>query len=585
MTLRDIAIALGFVVDNESEKKAEDTINGIKDMAVTALGAIGIGFSLAAMNEITEEFQAINDEIRSGTEGLGQQKDIQQQILAAAQETRTEYGYIGKYVSRLVTENKELFGNVSDAVAYTETLTKMFKAAGKSNEEIDALMESVNNSFAHGAVDSETITQLLEQAPQAAQYLAEELGTTIDKLEEMNSAGKITLQNLYDSTMKNAAEIEKDFGNVRYTISDALTHVRNRWGLWLEDLNSTTEFTETIGTTLVKVFDKGMLLLDKFKNGIVWVTQRLGGMDNVLKLVSISMGALAAVGISMQKGKILSFLGNAVKMLKAVNVQALVVMAIVLALILVIDDFINFMKGNDSMIGEALKAAGIDADAMRDRIAAAFDGVREVAGELLSLLEPLWDMLSQFWSDWGNDILAVVGNVVSGVLVAIEGILNMLSGLLTFLKGVFTGDWDMALSGLQKMWDSFWNAIRDIFQPVIDWIDKTFGDKIDAMVKKVTDFWDKVKEIFGKVGDFFSGIGEGIGNFFGEVGDFFGGDKPSYATVNNSTGTGGNKTNNIKQEVNIQQTYNGTDSNTIRKGNSAAKDVTKDMADALKYDK
>ena len=47
MTIRDIAIALGFNVDDDSLKEAEGKINNIKNFAVKALGAIGIGFSLS----------------------------------------------------------------------------------------------------------------------------------------------------------------------------------------------------------------------------------------------------------------------------------------------------------------------------------------------------------------------------------------------------------------------------------------------------------------------------------------------------------------------------------------------------------
>lgn len=45
MTIRDIAIAFGYELDASSEKKVNDSIKGLKNMATKALGAIGIGFS------------------------------------------------------------------------------------------------------------------------------------------------------------------------------------------------------------------------------------------------------------------------------------------------------------------------------------------------------------------------------------------------------------------------------------------------------------------------------------------------------------------------------------------------------------
>ena len=91
MTLRDIFVAIGFQVDENEARAAENRISDIKNFAVQALGAIGVGLSLSAMNQITEEFQAINDQIRNATQGLGDQEEIQQKILKSAQDTRSAY--------------------------------------------------------------------------------------------------------------------------------------------------------------------------------------------------------------------------------------------------------------------------------------------------------------------------------------------------------------------------------------------------------------------------------------------------------------------------------------------------------------
>ena len=54
MTIRDIAVAFGFEVDKKSEKEAEGSIKGIKNMATKLLSAIGIGFSIAGLGNLAE---------------------------------------------------------------------------------------------------------------------------------------------------------------------------------------------------------------------------------------------------------------------------------------------------------------------------------------------------------------------------------------------------------------------------------------------------------------------------------------------------------------------------------------------------
>ena len=154
MTLPELFIALGYQIDETSEKKAEQGIQNLKDKATQILGAIGIGFSLANLNELSEEFRTTNDQIAQGTKLLGDQEEIQRKILDSANRTRTSYAETANMVTKLVQENSELFGTVDEAIAYNDAVTMLFKTAGKTNEQISGLMESINNSFARGVVDT-----------------------------------------------------------------------------------------------------------------------------------------------------------------------------------------------------------------------------------------------------------------------------------------------------------------------------------------------------------------------------------------------------------------------------------------------
>lgn len=93
--------------------------------------AFGLGFSLVQLKNISEEFTAVNNQIRSATEGMGEQSEIQQKILQAANNSRTAYGDTAKFVGNLVQSNKELFGSVDEAAQYAELTNKLFRSAGK----------------------------------------------------------------------------------------------------------------------------------------------------------------------------------------------------------------------------------------------------------------------------------------------------------------------------------------------------------------------------------------------------------------------------------------------------------------------
>ena len=102
MTIAEFINKVGFKVNTGDVQKVNDTISDIKSTATKLLGAIGIGFSLANMNALVEEFDAINDKINFAVSGLGDAKEAQKDILAAANAVKTSYSDMADVVKHLV---------------------------------------------------------------------------------------------------------------------------------------------------------------------------------------------------------------------------------------------------------------------------------------------------------------------------------------------------------------------------------------------------------------------------------------------------------------------------------------------------
>lgn len=630
MTVRDVAIAMGFKIDESSMKEAEGKIEDVKNFAMKALGAIGIGFSLTQMNAMAEEFNGINDQIKHATAGLGEQKDIQKKIMQSANDTKMSYADTAKTVGALVQENKELFGSVDEAIAFNEALTKTFKTAGKSNEEIAGLMEAVNKSFAKGKVDTETLNQLMERSPEAVKYLNEQLGSTTDQLEQMAADGKISLADLKNAFISHTDEINGAFNGLDYSISDGLMYIRNKWGYWLDDINASTGLTKTLAKSMTRAFDTAMQGLDRLRDIAVKVTEKFGGMENVLRFLGIAAGT----AIAAFKGKqILSFLKSFAGLLNVANIKIMAIIAVILAVALIVDDFINFMKGNDSVIGDTLGKMGYDVDEIRDRIITTWNKVKgfllqiwlaisqaaknasaklkefwEKNGEeiterltsiwnsLMPALQAIWNMISEaaitifsalqsFWDQWGEQIMAAFSAIFSAVGEIFMAFLQVIQGVIDFIAGVFSGDWEKAWQGITEIFTGIWDAVVAFFKGIWDAIYALFGDKIDAIVEKVTGFVQKIKGALDKVKGFFGDISDSAKNFVGDVGDFFAGDATvQKTTVANAGGVGGSRTSNVAQNVNIEQTFYGTDQKTISQAAAkSAEDTTDQLAKGLKY--
>lgn len=561
MTVRDIAVAFGFDVDKKSVNTAENTIKSIKSFAIKALGAIAIGFSFSALNSIAEEFNGINDEIKDATKELGDQEEIQKKILQAANDTKSSYGDTAKIVSKLVQENNELFGSVDDAVAFHNATTQLFKVAGKGADEVASLQEAINKSFAKGIVDTETINQLLEKSPEAVKLLCRQLGTTSDQIQQMASNGAIALSDLKNAFVDKAAEISQDFDSLDYSISDAMLNIRNSWGLFVNELWVGSGITNGVGKMMVRAFNGSLDVIKKLQPYIERVIQfllsgvqkvivliskivsfagrlvnKIGGVENALKLVAIVAGT---IWFLLNAGKILNFLKVVISILSVINLEIFAIIAVIVILALAIEDFINFVQGNDSVIGLLFDKAGIGADNARETILKAWNAIK---GFLLSV----WDFIKQaakmytdavreFFERNSESIRANFERVWGIIKTFLNGVWSFISQLAAALFGDTEDSIDGSTSSTKEKLLSVWQAILDALSAVWDAlyaagsaIFNAFATVIETVFGWIQTFWNAwgsrilswFKTLWNSLGDILNGfldIIKGVANFISSV--------------------------------------------------------------------
>lgn len=414
----DFGFLLGFDVDEGSVRDVEKTVQNIKSTITGVLGMIGIGFSFTQMNALAEEFNGINDKINYAVKGLADQKEAQQQILKAANDCKTSYSDMAGIVTNLVKSNSELFP-VEDAAVFSSSVSKLLTTAGRSSSEISAVMEGLNKSFQKGKVETETINILLERTPEAANLLADSLGVAKTQLLDMASQGAISVEQLKAAFVNSAGEIDANFQNLDYSISDAILNVRNSWGYFLDDFNSTFHITQTIAKGIVKLSSVAIDVANRVKTRLEWIAEKIGGTNNLLKLTAIIAGSIF---LAMNGQKILTFFQNFGKSIKNVNFKMLGIVAVIVLIALLVEDFIAFMNGEGSMIGELLGKAGVDTDKLRNTIKNLGSKIKEVVGVALELGKAFGAKLL----DAVKSLLPVLMEMLSGILPPIINLVKTL---------------------------------------------------------------------------------------------------------------------------------------------------------------
>ena len=547
-----------FNADQASIAKVNNEINKLKSTALKALGMIGIGMSLRQLVAISEEFNAINDRINYAVGYAENMKETQQEILEAANRCKQSYGQMADAIVSLKQANADMFP-IEEATEFVEYVNKLGKAAGYSAGEINSLQNMIQRAAAYGTVSAQMLNRMAMSTPALIEQVCNSLGVTREELNQMAAEGKVTAQTIKDAILSSKDEIDKSFSQLDYSISDAMLHIRNEWGFWVDDINHSLKITENIAKLMTKGFDTIMVGLNKVRDLMMAFADKVGGTENLFKLLAI---AAAAFFVVMNWAKITAAAQGFLQMLKLIfglfsagGLKKAAIIAAIIAIALVIEDFINFLQGNDSVIGLIFDKLGIGSENARQAIFNAFGKARDflltVWGSIKTFLANNWDTISAkattvfnaigtliqyvfdgvsaFWDRWGSRIIAMFNVLWTNLGTYLQGFLDIVMGVITFLTGTFTGDWDTAWSGVQQIFSGAWDMITSFLSSCLEVISTLIEVVLTTISENWESIWNGIKDFYlgllnaikGIISDFLNNAQSSISSIWNSIYSFF----------------------------------------------------------------
>ena len=445
-TLGQLLVGLAVQPDQKSFNDASKALSSLKSTLMKGLGMLGIGLSIKGLISIADEFNQINDRIAYAAGEVENLDEVQKSIKDSASECRISYGEMAESVTSLKQANEKVFP-LETGTEFVECVNKLGKTAGYSNRELSYMMTSVQRMAASGALSVNDLQRMARSTPAFLEAIADGLGVDTEKLQEMAKSGKLTAETVRDAILNSKEDIDLAFQDLDYSIDDALTSIRNDWGFFVNDVNQGLKITQTVAEWMVGAFRVLMGWMTKAQSWVMQLANRLGGARNLLKTIA---AIVAAIFMATNGGKIIGLIKSIIQGLMSIRLSTILAFGAFLLLFLIIEDIYQFMKGNKSVLGEAFKRAGIDADEMREKI-------RTIGKNLITIFQGIWNGIKAAFSPvinfikaalekvFGPDIFKGLGEGVAGVIELIERITTALAnnpkGLESFGKivGVIIG--------------------------------------------------------------------------------------------------------------------------------------------------
>lgn len=409
MTLREIVIKYFIEVDKKSQRDAERSVDNFSNKAMAMLKSVAAGVTIKKLIEVADTYNTINNQIDSATESLADFADAQNIVLEASNATRTSYATMAGTIKTLVNSQNALFETTEKAAEYAELMTKAFRNTGMESSTAANYANSLAKSFLTGKVSAGTISTMMTEAPEILEYLADEMGITLQSVKAIGLAGQITARQMYEAITSHSGDIEATYKTLEITVKEATEVAKNKLGTALTRLNNELQFTQIIASTLMSVSDGVAKIIDKITEKVSTLKTDVGSIADSFGILAGFVGVFAKL-FSISKGH--GLLG-AMGALSGASVGSIasIAGAIVLAITTVIkaiqklkenESFLNRLKEFTSKIGQIigkiltplLKIVDAITDLLGKSLASELEHLLFILNNIADALEPLVDIVS-----------------------------------------------------------------------------------------------------------------------------------------------------------------------------------------------
>lgn len=356
------------------------------------------------------------------------------------------------------------FGSTDEIIAFTETLSKMYKIAGASQEEQKSSMLQLTQALGSGVLRGEEFNAVFEAAPNIMQAVADYMDVPLGKLKDLASDGQITAGIVKNAVLGAAEEVNSDFASMPATFEQA-------WSLFS---------------------NQALMALDRY--GTNWVKSRQA-------MISQSFASLSGQALAVFAGTVVSLLDAVAGAAGFVADNWSVIGPIVYGVAAAIALYTAALVAHNTVqaVGNGLKAVA----ALRETVHAAhlamstgatFAATAAQYGLNAALLAcPLtWILLA---------IIAVIA-----ILYAVVAAINKVTGSTYSASGIIMGVLSVAVSFVMNLFlallELVFGVVERLVNPFIvfaNFLANVFVDPVGAVIHLFGDMADSVLAILEKI--------------------------------------------------------------------------------------
>ena len=280
-----------------------------------AAGSTGAGYLIRRFTQVADRMTLAESRVRLVTRTTRELRDVQEQVFAIAQRSRSEYFLTTDLYARLARSTQHLHIEQSRLLRVTEAINKAAIIGGATNNEYTAGIIQLSQGFASGVLHGDELRSVLEQLPRVAQAIATGLGVDRGQLREIGELRELTVGRVLQAIESQFASINRDFLLVERTVHQAVTQTTNVIERGIQRANENSVITRQF----IDQIDELRFFLSQptVQNTAIGAVQKLVGFTTVLAKNLDTLGIAIATYFGVRlTGRLVSIVSSMLALIR-----------------------------------------------------------------------------------------------------------------------------------------------------------------------------------------------------------------------------------------------------------------------------
>ena len=341
----DIA-SLGIVIDGTDVKSANDLLKQLEGQSVRTergtkrmergfdamnreirnslaplrqmqqlLLTLGLGFGVREVIRYADAWKGARNQLAAILGDQRRVNSVMNDLVGISTRTRTALQENVNLYARLAIVQKDLGATSAQLSQFTETVGKSLIISGANAQESAGAIRQLSQAMAAQVIQAQEFNSLNDAAPRLLRAVAEsidEAGGSIGRLRQLVLDQQITNREFFDALLQQSAVIDREYGNVQTTVSQAFTNLRTAVTVYIGQADSAIDATGTLAAGIEALADNLDILTAAIAGvaaaGLVAILARARTAVLALNVALAAMAANPVVAIAVAVGTVVTAL-------------------------------------------------------------------------------------------------------------------------------------------------------------------------------------------------------------------------------------------------------------------------------------